>query len=266
MIPNQIQHDEPVEPQEPAPLEQQDSDSIMSFMEHLEELRRRLIRCVIAIVLGSVVAFFFREQILRFLLLPLPAEAVSLNVSGVHYPLAVTGVGEPFTVFLKLSVAVGIGASVPVLLYELWAFVTPGLTVRERHWAGPFLLMGLLLFVVGMTLGFMTLRFPIRWLIAFGKQDFLELVSADNYFTFVAFFLLAFGIVFELPLILTFLAQMGLLSSERLRRKRVGAWVLLWILSTFLTPGTDPYSPIILGSAMTLLYEGSILMIRATGK
>ncbi len=252
---------------EPAEPGEEEDGATMTLVEHLEELRRRIIISAVAIVLGSIVGFIFREQILDVLTLPLPPEAVGIKTTpGTHYSLVVSGVGEGFTVMLKLSVAVGICLAAPVILYEVWAFVAPGLTRRERRWAGPFVLVGLLLFLAGIAVGYFTLHFPVQWLINFGKGDFLELVTADSYFTFIAFFMLAFGIVFELPLILTFLAQIGVLSSQSLRKKRVVALVVLWILSTFLTPGTDPYSPVVLGTAMTVLYELSIILIRITGK
>jgi sec-independent protein translocase protein TatC len=252
---------------EPSGEDEEESGATMTLVEHLEELRRRILICIVAVVLGSVVAFIFREQILHVLTLPLPPDSVGLSTKpGTQYNLVVLGVGEAFTVFLKLSVAAGICLAAPVLLYEVWAFVSPGLTRRERRWAGPFVLIGLVLFLVGLAVGYFTLRFPVQWLINFGQGDFLELVTADNYFTFVAFFMLAFGIVFELPLVLTFLAQIGTLSSRTLRRKRAVALVVLWILSTFLTPGSDPYSPLVLGTAMTFLYEISIILIRVTGK
>jgi|ERR1051326_7893806 sec-independent protein translocase protein TatC len=246
--------------------EEDTTGGTMSLVEHLEELRKRIIICAITIALGSIVGFIFWKQIMNFLLIPLPATSNALTAPDGAVKLVASGIGEPFSVALKLSVAVGIGLGAPVLLYQLWAFVSPGLTKKERRWAGPFVLIGVLLFLIGLAVGFVTLRFPVNFLIDFGKDNFLELVTADSYFTFVAFFMLAFGVVFELPLVLTFLAQVGIVSSKLLRSKRAVALVVLWILSTFITPGTDPYSPIVLGTAMTILYELSIILIRVTGK
>lgn len=266
MATSELDQDRIVGLNEPEQPEEEEEGATMSLVDHLEELRRRIIISAVAIVLLSIIAFIFRAQILYLLTLPLPTTALGIKNAQVGYPLVVDTVGGSFTVFLKLSVAAGIAAAAPVILYQLWAFVAPGLTKRERKWSGPFVLIGVVLFFIGITVGYLTLRFPVQWLINFGQGDFLELVTADNYFTFVAFFMLAFGIVFELPLVLTFLAQIGVVSSQMLRRKRAVALITLWILSTVLTPGTDPYSPVILGAAMTVLFELSIIMIRVTKK
>ena len=249
-----------------APEEEEETGGTMSLVDHLEELRRRIIICAVTIVLGSIVGFIFWQPVYHFLLTPLPATANALNGPNEQIRLVQSGVGEGFSVVLKLSLAVGIGLGAPMILYQLWAFVAPGLTKRERRWAGPFVVIGTVLFLAGIAVGFLTLRFPVNWLVNFGQGNFLELITIDSYFTFIAFFMLAFGIVFELPLVLTFLAQLGIVSSRMLRNKRMVALVILWILSTVLTPGTDPYSPVILGAAMTVLYELSIILIRVTGK
>ncbi len=242
-------------------LEEEETDeSSMSLVEHLEELRWRIFKSLIAIVMGGIVAFIFREQIMHFLTLPLPKTADSFT----HGKLAVTGLAEGFTVYLKLSIAVGFLIALPVILYQVWAFISPGLYEREKKHAVPFILVGIVLFLAGIALGYIVLQYPVQWLVNFASSSFAELVTADSYFTFTAFFLLAFGIVFEIPLVLTFLAQIGLVTSQALRRKRPTAYIVMWVASTFLTPGADFYSPIILGVAMTFLYELTILFIRLT--
>jgi sec-independent protein translocase protein TatC len=249
------------------PLAELEADgATMTLIEHLEELRHRLLIAAIAIVIGSVLAFVWREQILSFLLTPLPADAEMLTHGGGTPHLVVTGVTEAFTVYVKMALAVGIILASPVILYELWAFIAPGLTRQERRYAAPFVLIGLVLFVAGIVVGFVVLRYPVNWLVTFGKANFLELVTADNYFSFVAFFLLAFGITFELPLVLTFLARLDILSAQTLRKKRPVALVILWLIAGVITPGADPYSPIIIGISLTLLYELSVLLIRLSGK
>ncbi len=241
--------------------EEEAERSTMTLVEHLEELRGRIFKSLIAIVVGGIIAFIFRERILAFLTLPLPKTADAINHGG---RLVVTGVGEGFTVFLKLSIATGFLIALPVILYQVWAFISPGLYEREKKNAVPFIIIGMVLFIAGISLGFVVLQYPVQWLINFAAASFIPLVTADSYFTFVAFFMLAFGVAFEIPLVLTFLAQLGVITSQSLKRRRLAAYIGMWIAATFLTPGADPYSPVILGVAMTFLFELTILFIRIT--
>jgi sec-independent protein translocase protein TatC len=248
-----------------APGEDDENDpSAMSLVDHLEELRRRIFKSLIAIVVGTIVAFIFRDQIVHFLELPLPKEAA--DTLGHGNKLIVTGITEGFSVFLLVSVAAGFILALPVVLYQTWAFIAPGMLEKEKKYSVPFIIAGIVLFLIGVSLGFIVLRYPVEWLVTFASGSFTELVTAGSYFTFVAFFMLAFGLVFELPLVLTFLAQVDLISSRTLIRKRAGAHVGLWIASTFLTPGADIYSPIFLGVSMSFLYELSIIFIKITKK
>lgn len=246
--------------------EEEEEEAGMSLIDHLEELRWRILKTLIAIVVGGIVAFFFRDQIIQFLVLPLPDQASA--ALGIHtgHKLFAFGLAEGFTVYLKLSLAAGILLALPVLLYQTWAFVSPGLYAREKKYAVPFIFVGIVLFLAGISLGYIVLRFPVQWLINIASDNFTELITADSYFTFVAFFMLAFGIVFEIPLILTFLAQIGVITSDTLKKRRTSAHVGMWIAATFLTPGADIYSPIILGVAMSFLYELTIVFIRITKK
>ena len=242
--------------------DEEDQLTSMSLADHLEELRWRILKVLIAIAVGSVIAFIFREQIVSFLAAPLPQGAEMLTKGKI----VVTGITEGFTVFLLVSIAAGVILALPVLLYQTWAFVAPGLYAHEKRAAVPFIFIGLVLFVVGVTLGYIVLRYPVEWLVTFASNTFVELITADSYFTFVAFFILAFGLVFELPLVLTFMAQVGLITSDTLRKKRASSHIGMWVASTFLTPGADIYSPIILGTAMSFLYELTIVFIRWTKK
>jgi sec-independent protein translocase protein TatC len=236
----------------------------MSVVEHLEELRRRLCVCVGAVVLGALGAFLFYKPLLQLLLSPLPSQANTLVPHGGTPQLAVTGIGEGFSVVMKLSFAVGIALATPVWLYQLWGFLAPALQPREHRYALPFLLTGVALFVAGLGVGFLTLRYPLDWLLSFGAHYFVTIITADHYFTFVAYFLLAFGLTFELPLVLTFLVATGVLSARTLSQRRATILVSLWIASCFLTPGADPYSPLILSVAFTVLYFLSEGLIRVT--
>jgi sec-independent protein translocase protein TatC len=234
----------------------------MTLIEHLEELRQRIFKSLIAIVLGSIVAFVFREQIMHWLTYPLPVTANQLT----HGKLTVTGIGEGFTVFLKLSVAGGFMLALPVLLYQVWAFIAPGLYPHEKKHAVPFIVAGLVLFCLGLSVGFIVLQFPVQWLVNFAASDFAEFITVGSYFGFVALFLLAFGITFEIPLVLTFLSIIGVVDAAMLTRKRAVAHVGMWIAATVITPGADLYSPIFLGVSMSFLFELSIIFIKIVAK
>jgi sec-independent protein translocase protein TatC len=237
--------------------------SAMSLVDHLEELRRRIFKMLIAIVVFAIVAFVFRQQIMTFLTWPLPASANALNHGG-NQRLVATGLGEAFTTELLVSFAGGFVAALPVILYQVWAFVAPGLYAHEKKNAVPFIIVGLILFIAGLTLGYIVLQYPVAWLVNFGADNFTELVSASSYFTFIAYFMLAFGVVFEIPLVLTFLSIIGMITAETLTKKRAVAHVGMWIAATIITPGADLYSPIILGVAMSCLFELSIIFIKVT--
>ncbi len=236
--------------------------SAMSLVDHLEELRWRIFKILIAVAVFSIVAFIFREQIMSFLTWPLPKTADSLGHG--NQKLIVTGLGEGFTTYLLLAIAGGFVAALPVTLYQVWAFVAPGLYEHEKKHAVPFIIVGVILFVAGLALGYIVLQYPVAWLVNFASDSFTELVSVSSYFTFVAFFLLAFGVVFEIPLVLTFLSIIGVITAETLTKKRAVAHVGMWIAATIITPGADLYSPIILGIAMSFLFELSVIFIKIT--
>ena len=242
--------------------EPEDTGAVMTLVEHLEELRRRLIIALIAIAVCTTVAFIFWDPIFGFLLTPLPA--ISGNPELIqHGKLVISDPVGSFMVALKVSIAVGFSLASPIVLYQLWGFLAPGLTNKERKYAGPFTFLGVALFAVGLVVGFITLRYPMDWLLSFGSDRFIPLINADSYFTFVTYFLLAFGIVFELPLVITFLGVVGVINSRLLREKRLYILFALWVISCFITPGADPISPLIIGVAFTALFELSVLLLRA---
>jgi len=233
--------------------------SSMTLIEHLEELRKRIFASLVAIVLFGIVAFFFRDPLMDFLTWPLPAAANVLGTNGAK--LTVTGIGEGFTTELLIATGAGFVAALPIILYQTWAFISPGLYQHEKKHAVPFIGAGLLLFLAGITVGYLVLQYPVSFLVTFASENFVEMISAGSYFKFVGFFLLAFGIVFEIPLILTFLSIAGLVTVDMLKKKRSVVHVSLWIASTLLMPGGDIYSPIIMGVVMSALYEASIATI-----
>ena len=144
--------------------------SAMSLVDHLEELRWRIFKSLIAIAVGSVVAFIFREQIVGFLTLPLPKTADPLT----HGKPIVTGITEGFTVFLMISIAAGFILALPVVLYQTWAFISPGLLEKEKKYAVPFIFVGIILFAAGISLGYFVLQYPVQWLVTFASDSFLR--------------------------------------------------------------------------------------------
>jgi len=226
-------------------------------MDHLEELRWRIFKSLIAISVGSIAAFFFRADIVSFLEKPLPLNQQKLYM---------TGITESFTVFLMISIAAGFVIALPVLLYQTWAFVSPGLYEKEKKYAVPFIFIGILLFLAGITLGYFVLKYPVGFLVTFGGDQFQEILMAGSYFGFISFFILAFGVIFEMPLVLTFLAYIDVITSKTLQVKRSVVHIGMWLAATIVIPGADPYSPIILGASMSLLYELSIVFIRLLKK
>ena len=243
------------------PPEEEDELSAMSLIEHLEELRWRILKILIAVVIGTIIAFIFQHQIIEFLTRPLPANSSALSkVTGKS--LVVTGLGEGFTTILLVSVVVGAILSLPWTLYQVWAFISPGLYSHEKKHAVPFIVLGIFLFVLGISIGYIVLQYPVQWLVNFGSTSFTELVSAGSYFSFVSIFLLVFGAIFELPLVLTFLAMVGIVSRETLARKRSVIHIGFWVASTVVTPGADFYSPIFIGVSLSVLFEFSLILIR----
>jgi sec-independent protein translocase protein TatC len=251
------------------PEHEDEQGGTMTLVEHLEELRRRLFYSAVAVAIFSVLGFIFWDPILHILTAPLPnvVDRIVPGGTATSTPrLIETHIGGPFLVSLKIALATGIVVASPVLIYQLWAFISPALTRRERKYALPFTTLGVLLFAVGLALGYLVLRYPVNWLVNFGSDQFILLPSADDYLTFVAYFLLIFGAVFELPLVVTFLGMLGIVNSRVLRAKRVYILFGLWVVATFVTPGADPYSPIIVGVALTLLFELSVVLLRILKK
>jgi sec-independent protein translocase protein TatC len=233
-------------------LTEDEENDGMTLVEHLEELRWRILKCLLAVLVGSIVAFVFHTQIQKFLQSPLPAAVKNLTVIGV---------GEAFSVSLMTSIAAGVVVALPVILYQLWAFISPGLYSHEKNGAVPFIVTGVILFVAGISLGFWLLRYPLAFLIGFGEGTFNEMITVGSYYQFVAFFLLACGISFELPLVLIFLSRIGILTADTLKKKRAVFHIALWLIPAVIMPGADPWSPIILAAILSVLYEATILYI-----
>ena len=228
----------------------------MSLVGHLVELRNRLIKVVIAIALASVVGFLLGDQIVSILKAPLPTDK----------PLYYTGLGDAFVIKLKIAVVVGIILAMPIVLYQLWAFIAPGLTVDERRMIRPWIPLALLFFVIGTAIAYFILPFAAGFLIGFSTADLQPLITAGAYFDFVTTMFLAFGLIMEFPIILYGLSRVGIVTSKRLTDARRPAILGIAIFATAITPGGDLVSPTVLGVTMYVLFEGTIFFIRRSGK
>ena len=230
-----------------------DEGPTMSLVEHLEELRRRVIIVVIAIVGAAVVGFVFAGTVLDVLRAPLPSE---------YDTIYFTGPADAFGVYVKIAGFIGIALAMPVILFHLWRFVTPGLTRRERRFVWPVIVAALLLFGLGIAIGYVIIPYALNFLLGFARPGLQPLLTIDGYIGFVTTMLLAFGIVLEFPILLVGLARVGILTYKRLAAQRRFAVLGITLFAILITPGGDPISPLILGGVMYLLFEGSLLVIR----
>lgn len=230
------------------------------MVEHLRELRSRLIVSVVAFFVISIVLFFFFSPIFTFLRRPLCGLPEHL-LGPTKCHLIVTGILEPFQVRLKVTALLGIAASSPIWLYELWAFVAPGLTTKERKYAIPFVASSILLFLIGCTFAYLTLPAALRFLIGIGGTSLAPFLKADSYFNFVGLVMLAFGATFELPLLLLFLGLADIVTVEQLKRHRKAAIVGIFLLAAVVTPSQDPYTMTAMALPLWGMFELTIVIL-----
>mgnify|MGYP001551698641 FL=1 len=224
----------------------------MTLVDHLAELRRRIAISVVAIGIGAVIGFLLAEPIIKLLLTPLPdREVVFLTVGG------------GFFVYLRVAVVVGLLLALPVVLYQLWAFVAPGLLPEERKAALPWIPMTVVFFLLGTLVAWVTLPYAVEFLVGFEIEGSLtSLPSAEAYFSFVTIMFLLFGLVMQFPIVLIFLDRLGVLNVDQLRSMRRYVLLGVVIFAVVVTPGGDPISPIVLSSTMYVLYEFTIFMMQ----
>jgi sec-independent protein translocase protein TatC len=167
---------------------------------------------------------------------------------------------------LKVVIFLALFIAAPVLLWQLWAFIVPGLTRRERRLAVPFITSSMVLFAMGALVAYVTLPKGLSWLLGFAGEAFVPLLTADRFIGFVVLLTLAFGVSFEFPILLIFLGMAGVVSSAKLRAWRRYAIVLIAVFAAVITPSSDPYSMLALMIPMLLFYEAAIIVIRLLKK
>jgi sec-independent protein translocase protein TatC len=234
----------------------------MTIVEHLEELRRRLIICITVVTAGSGVGWFFKESAFNFLTVPLKPFTVG---KAHHVEFILTKLTDAFVIELKISIAIGVALVLPVLLYQTWMFVAPAISVQARRYAVPFVLLGIGLFIVGAGVGYTLFPRVVQFLVS--QQNSIQqaqfLLTVGDYVSQFALVMLIFGAVFELPVVLTFLAMIGAVSSRFLRAKRRYAGMIGLVMAMIITPGADPITPFVTAAVVYLLYEFSIILVRA---
>ena len=231
-------------------------DSVMSLVDHLSELRSRLFRAILAVAVASVVGFAVSDPIIALLAAPIPGDA----------PLYFTGLGDAFVIKLKVAVVVGIILAMPVLLYQIWSFVRPGLTPEERRVVRPWVPLALAFFALGVAIAYIVLPYAAQFLISFTSPDLQPLITAGSYFDFVTTMFLAFGLIMEFPILLVGLSRVGILTSERLTSSRRMVILGIAIFAAVATPGGDLISPFVLGGTMYVLFEATVWFIRRSGR
>jgi len=220
----------------------------MSFLDHLEELRWRILKSLAVVILFSIVAYFFSEHLLSFLTRPVPADV----------QLIFTTPTGAFLVSIKVAIIFGILASLPVIFYQIWAFVAPGLVEKEIRLATAVVASATFCFLLGFAFAyFIILPFGLRFLFSFQTSYLAPMPDISSYVGFAGRLFLAFGIVFELPLLSFLLSKMGLLTPNFLRKQRRYAIAVIFILAAILTP-PDVITQILLAAPLILLYEVSI--------
>lgn len=242
----------------------------MTLRDHIFELRHRLGLAMLFIMLGAVVGFIWFStrvgpikslgDILTGPYCDLP-KTVRLQV-GDKCQLLQTQPFEAFLIRFKVGVATGMVLTAPLWLYQVWAFITPGLYAKERKFARRFVMFASLLFMAGAVLAYFVVPQGLSVLVSFGGDQFITALAAEKYVSFVLTLLLIFGVSFELPLLIVMLNQIGILPYTNLKRWRRGIVFALFVFAAFATPGTDPVSMVALGIAMTGLFEIAVQISR----
>lgn len=226
----------------------------MSYLQHLEELRRRIIVVVVALVMGFAFSWAFAWDILY--ILKKPAGNIAL-----HYMTPM----EPFLVRFKLALFGAMLLALPVILFEILAFVSPALKSRERKYTLLVLVMILAFFIMGVVFGyFYVMPIGIRWLLGVAGDQMSAILSASSYVTFSGWFMLAFGISFETPMFIWMLVALGVITPQQLRQQWRYAYVLILVFAAVITPDWNPVTMFLVAVPMVILYELSILLARLT--
>ncbi|MEK6561234.1 MAG: twin-arginine translocase subunit TatC [Nitrospirota bacterium] len=228
------------------------SEKKMSLIEHLAELRTCLMVSVIAIGIGFIIAFYFSEDLLKIL--------TDLVITEQKHVFVFLSPAEALWSNFKIALIAGVFIALPVILYQLWRFISPGFHQNERKYAFPFLLTSILSFVSGILFCyFVILRYALDFLFTYKTANLTPMISIGSYLDFVMKFMLAFGLIFELPIVIVFLTKLGILTTEFLTRNRKYAILVNFIVAAILTPTPDLFNQLLMAVPLIALYELGII-------
>ncbi|HDH86472.1 MAG: twin arginine-targeting protein translocase TatC [Desulfobacterium sp. 4572_20] len=230
------------------------TDDKQPFLDHLEELRRRLVICAIAVGLGFIISYVFAKQLFSYLILPLT------KVLPEDSRLIFTNLPEMFIAYIKVALVAGIILAIPIIFYQLWMFLAPALYQKEKRYIIPFVLFSSILFAAGALFGYLVV-FPygFKFFVSFATEDIQALPSVKQYFSFAIRLLLAFGLVFEMPIVVLFLTKIGLITPDKMKEFRKFAILSSFILAAILTP-PDVATQLMMALPIIILYEISIFL------
>ena len=229
-----------------------DVDEKQPFMSHLEELRKRLINCAISVGLGFIICYLFKEELFKILMLPLKNQMPEGD------RVIFTNLPEMFFTYIKTAFVGGIVISSPFIFHQLWLFIAPGLYQHEKRYLIPFVLSSSLLFLAGTLFAyFVVFPFGFKFFLGFANDYIQALPSVKQYFSFSIKLLLAFGLIFQLPVVVFFISKMGLLGPDTLKKNRKYALLLIFVIAAILTP-PDVITQFMMAGPLLILYEISI--------
>jgi len=228
----------------------------MPLTGHLAELRNRIIWSILAILVGGSLGFAWGERIIEVLKAQLPGDVKLIQIE----------LGDGFAIRIQIALVVGVILAMPVLLWHVWRFIAPGLTGAERRAVLPWIPMALVFFAIGVTIAYVILPFATAFLLSFVPPGVDRTINIRSYFDFMSTLFLAFGVLMEFPILLVGLSRVGIVTSERLRRSRRVVILGIAVFAAVVTPGGDLVSPTVLGLTLYVLFEGTIVFIRRTGR
>ena len=228
----------------------QDNPAEMTLVGHLSELRQRIVWSVVALVVGTLGSYYYIDELMRFVTAP----------AGKLYFMAPA---EGFFAYLKLAVFAGFLLALPVILWQVWLFVAPALTYKEKKWALIMVPGSTILFFIGIAFAYLVVwPSAVKFFLGFGSESLQPMLSLGQYLSFLLSFILPFGIIFNLPLALLVLAKMGIISSKFLAKQRKIMIVVSFIVGGIITPTPDIFSQTMMAIPILLLYEASIWAVR----